>query len=58
MRSVSFLVLILATTVSGWSASKPHVVALGKPQQVKIFLGPDETQVISISVRPYMLIQN
>jgi len=52
MRSVFPLALLLAAAVSGWSASKPHVVALGKAQQVKIFVGAEEAQVLSISVRP------
>ncbi len=51
MRSVFGFALLLATVIPVWSASKPHVVFLGKSQPVKISLGPDATQVRNISVR-------
>jgi hypothetical protein len=52
MRRVVGLVLLLCAAVTGWGASTPHVVALGKAQPVKIFLGPGEEQALTISVRP------
>lgn len=52
MRAAFGFALMLATTIPVWSASKPHVVFLGKPQPVKIFLGRDESQAVSITVRP------
>jgi len=45
-------VMVLALTIPAWGASKPHVVFLGKPQSVKIFLGRDENQTATITVRP------
>ncbi len=44
--------LALALAIPAYAASKPHVVFLGKPQSVKIFLGRDESQSATISVRP------
>ncbi len=52
MRGVCGFALMLATAIPVWSASKPHVVFLGKPQPAKIFLGRDESQSVSITVRP------
>ena len=55
MRSVfgfTAFVIALAMTMPAWSASKPHVIFLGKPQAVKIFMGRDEGQSATISVRP------
>jgi hypothetical protein len=42
----------LCLTIPAWSASKPHVVLLGKAQAVKVFVGHDESQTATISVRP------
>jgi hypothetical protein len=52
MRAACGLALMLATALPAWSAAKPHVVVLGKAQTVKIFLGADESQPVSIAVRP------
>jgi hypothetical protein len=52
MRAAFGLALMLAAAIPLWSASKPHVVFLGKPQTVKIFVGADESQPVSITVRP------
>jgi len=52
MRAAFGFALMLAAAIPVWSASKPHVVFLGKAQPVKIFLGRDETQSVTISVRP------
>jgi len=38
--------------MSDGAASKPDVVSLGKPVQVKLLLGPSEEQLVSITVRP------
>jgi len=45
------LMVALAMVIPAWSASKPHVVLLGKPQTVKFTLG-QENQAISLGVRP------
>jgi hypothetical protein len=52
LRSFAGITLALALVIPAWSTSKPHVVFLGKPQTVKIFLGHDESQSDTISVRP------
>ncbi len=55
MRSVfgfTSFVIMLVVTIPAWSASKPHVVFLGKVQIVKISLGHEESQSATISVRP------
>ena len=55
MRSVfgfTTFVIALAMTMPAWSASKPHVIFLGKPQAVKIFMGRDQGQSATMSVRP------
>ena len=51
MRTLRILVagLLLANLAS--AASKPHVVALGKPLPVKLFIGPSEDKTIDITVR-------
>lgn len=51
MRSVFGFALLLATVFPLWSASKPHVVFLGKPQPAKVSLDKDEAQTLTISVR-------
>ena len=52
MRSVFRCLVILCAVLPAWCASKPHVVALGKAQSVRISLGPDESRQLSINVRP------
>jgi hypothetical protein len=52
LRSFAGITLALALAVPAWSAAKPHVVFLGKAQTVRVFLGPDESQSATISVRP------
>lgn len=52
MRRLFGFTLLLATAVPAWSASKPHVVFLGKAQQVKIFANREESQSENINVRP------
>lgn len=44
--------LVLFLAIPAYGAAKPHVVFLGKSQAVKIFLGRDESQSATISVRP------
>jgi hypothetical protein len=51
LRSLAGVTLALALAVPARSASKPHVVFLGKPQPVKMFVGRDENQSVTISVR-------
>ena len=51
-RCFATALLSLALAIPGWSASKPHVVLLGKPQSVKIFFGHDDSQSAAITVRP------
>ncbi len=52
MRAAFGFALMLASAIPVWSASKPHVVFLGKPQTVKIFLEADESQSAGMTVRP------
>lgn len=49
----SYRVLVLmAVSTFVFAASKPHVVAFGKPTPAKIFLGAAEEQSLTINVRP------
>jgi hypothetical protein len=52
MRCVLRLLLILLLAIPAWCASKPHIVAFGKVQSVRISLGPEESRQVSINVRP------
>jgi len=52
MRSTTALVLGVLAALPAASASKPHVVALGKATTVKLFIGAAEDQTIDIMVRP------
>ena len=55
MRTVyrfTLALILLIITIPALGASKPHVILLGKPQTVKIFLARDESQATTISVRP------
>ena len=45
-------IIALAMVTPAWSASKPHVVFLGKAQTVKILVGRDESQSATMTVRP------
>jgi hypothetical protein len=47
--------LSLLLAVSCWATAKPHVVALGSPMKVKLFLGPEESKSMDIRVRPLMV---
>src|SRR5271157_435987 len=50
MRTLHVLVVMLfAVFVS--AASKPHVVAFGSPQSVKLFVGPSEDKTMDLTVR-------
>ena len=49
-RLYPVVVLLFAIVVS--AASKPHVVAFGSSQQVKLFVGPAEDKTMDITVRP------
>jgi len=50
MRTLRVLVVVsFATLVS--AAPKPHVVGLGSPQPVKLYVGPSEDKVIDVTVR-------
>ena len=40
---------------SAGAASKPHVMSLGKPTPVKLFLSSAEDKTITINVRPLYL---
>ena len=52
MRYFCRVALLLALAIPARSATKVHVVALGKAQSVKILVGPDEASTLSINVRP------
>jgi hypothetical protein len=50
-KALCTIIGILILTVSAMCASKPHVVAFGKPFTVKLFLGPTESQSQDINIR-------
>lgn len=52
MRAAILLVLILPMSLPAAATSRPHVVALGKATNVKLFIGPAEDKTIDITVRP------
>ncbi len=52
LRNFAGIALALAMAVPAWSVSKPHVVFLGKPLPVKIFVARDEGHSATINVRP------
>jgi hypothetical protein len=52
MRALLVLLAILPIGLNGIAASKPHVVSLGKPTPVKLFIGPSEDKALDITVRP------
>ena len=52
MRTLRVLVALALVSIGAGAASKPHVVTLGKPLPVKLFLGPDESNTVDIQVRP------
>ena len=47
---VALLTVLLVSAAQ--AASKPHVVTLGKPTPVKLFIGPSEDRTTDITVRP------
>jgi hypothetical protein len=46
-----FVVLMILNVAAG-AASKPHVVSLGKPLPVKLFIGAAETRTMDVTVAP------
>jgi hypothetical protein len=52
MRTVHVLVLLVILDVAAGAVSKPHVVSLGKPLPVKLFIGPAETRTMDVAVSP------
>jgi len=52
MRTVPVLVVLVLLNIAVSAASKPHVVSLGKPLPVKLFIGAVETQTMDITVCP------
>src|ERR1035437_9490188 len=52
MRTVHVLVLLVILDVAAGAASKPHVVSMGKPLPVKLFIGAAETKTRDIAVSP------
>lgn len=46
------LCLLLASSIVAYAAPKPHVVAFGKVQVVKLYAGGDETKSLDLKVRP------
>lgn len=47
-----YLVLLLFLPALAWAATKPHVIAFGKPMAVKLFVGPAEDKSLDLTVRP------
>ena len=53
MRTLRVLVVLALVGIAASAASKPHVVSLGKPQPVKLFLGaPRNPTPWTFQVRP------
>ncbi len=52
MRIVYCLVIALLVPSLATAASKPHVVALGKSLNVKLFIGSAEDKTVDIRIRP------
>lgn len=52
MRTLVLLLAFLPIGPQAAAASKPHVVSLGKPVPVKLFVGSSEDKTIDITVRP------
>ncbi len=52
MRTIYALVVLGLLNIAVSAASKPHVVSLGKPLPVKLFIGPAETRTMDIAVSP------
>ncbi len=52
MRKLPLPLVVLALCSAALSASKPHVITLGKPMPVKLYAGAEEQQSIPIDVRP------
>ncbi len=52
MRTLRVLVALALVSICVSAASKPHVVIMGKPLPVKLFLGPEEASTVDIMVRP------
>jgi hypothetical protein len=52
MRTVYCLVIALLVPSLVTAASKPHVVVLGKIQNVKLFIGSAEDKTVDIRIRP------
>lgn len=55
MHSSKVVLAIVILAVIASAASKPHVMSLGKPMPVKLFLGPTEEKTLTINVRPLYL---
>ena len=52
MRKLRLPLVVLVLCSAALSASKPHVITLGKPMPVKLYAGAEEQQSIPIDVRP------
>lgn len=55
MLSAQIALTLVILVISAGAASKPHVMSLGKPMPVKLFLGPAEEKTVTINVRPLYL---
>lgn len=52
LRTCVVALLMVLLVSAAQAASKPHVVTLGKPTPVKLFIGPSEDRTTDITVRP------
>src|SRR5438874_13083835 len=50
---IAFAALLL--TAMALAATKPHVVVFGRALPVKLSIGPEESQVIEMKVRPLLV---
>src|SRR5664279_1285661 len=55
MLSPGIISVVLMLVISAGAASKPHVMSLGKPMAVKLFLSSAEDKTVTINVRPLYL---
>jgi hypothetical protein len=55
MRHLRLILALLVLTPVAHSASKPHIMSLGKPMPVKLLLGASEEKSVNITVRPLFL---
>lgn len=51
-KQIVIFALLVGLSVIASAASKPHVVSLGAPNTVKLFIGPSEDNTVEMKIRP------